>query len=202
MWVVYLILIVLGLALIAGVYFYTRSHPQDAARGERVVSNFPDAGVADVPPRPRPRARIREEPSRASSRTQPAASESRILSLHLRLPDSGLPAATVLDLLRELGFVPGEHQIFHRFDEDGSLLYSVADLFEPGVLHPLGEEARLRGLSFFFESRTGAAAIARLDRMLGAVYECAERLGGHIEDREHHPLTAARELELKLTAAG
>jgi FtsZ-interacting cell division protein ZipA len=120
----------------------------------------------------------------------------------VRLAEAGIPTGTVIEMLARLGFTPGEHQIYHRVDSDGTLLYSVADLFEPGILHPLPEDSRLRGLAFFFAAQPGAEAVARLDRMLGAVHECAERLGGHIEDHEHHPLTAARELELKLAAAG
>ncbi|MGH8427019.1 MAG: cell division protein ZipA C-terminal FtsZ-binding domain-containing protein [Gammaproteobacteria bacterium] len=204
MWILYLILIALGVALVIGIYFYTRSHPPDEpfARDEYSTA-LEEAGSRDELSLTRRRAPVPYERN-AMWPDKPAAAQngSKIFTVTVRLAEAGIPTATVIETLARLGFTPGEHQIYHRIDSDGTPLYSVADLFEPGILHPLPEDSHLRGLAFFFAAQPGAAAVARLDRMLGAVHECAERLGGHIEDREHHPLTAARELELKLTAAG
>lgn len=216
MWILRLVLIVLGVVFIIGVYWYTRRHPPRRKVGEsRIEPAFiPERAVmpeaetvteaAGAPERAamdRPVADPTRTTDRSAVHARGAAGE-ELFALALRLPGEGMPAATVLKTLERLAFEPGERQIYHRPGADGAPLYSVADLFEPGILHPLPEAATLRGLVFFFAAAPGPEASGRFDRMLGAARECAERFGARIEDGSHRPLTAARELELKLAAAG
>lgn len=225
-----IILIILGVAFIVGVYLYTRRHPprRDERREERVEPTFsapevpearrtaapePEAApaappddppAAEPPPQtaqrePEPTERAPDPPRQRAHRTNAHGS---IFSLALRLPGEGVAAPSIQRMLERLEFTPGEQHVYHRLGPDGEPLFTAANLFEPGVLHPLPEDAKLRGLVFFFQAPPGAETSGRFDRMLGAARECAERFGGRVEDSSHRPLTAARELELKLAAAG
>lgn len=212
MWLLRLILIVLGVAFIAGVYWYTRRHPPRAEADEGRIE--PSFAPERVPPTMNAEAAEAAAPGAGADAAAPESGPAGpappasadpgtdIFTLTLRLPGEGAPAAQVLETLARLDFAPGEQQIYHRTGPDGAPLCSAADLFEPGILHPLPEDARLRGLVFFFRASPGPEASGRLDRMLGAARECARRLQGRVEDGSHRPLTAARELELKLAAAG
>jgi len=125
-----------------------------------------------------------------------------IFSLTLRLPREGVEASRLLHHLERLGLVLSEQHIYHRVEADGKVAFSVANLFEPGTLHPLPPDSLVQGLNFFFMDVPCAATSSRFERMLGMAYECARAFNGHIEDDQHRPLTAARELDLKLRAAG
>lgn len=216
-----IVLILLGIAFLVGVYLYTRRHPprRDNADGQRVEPTLTEpprppsteAGTSTTEPEPAPVLEQMPERQEVSSGS-PAASRApgdvhsrprgSIFSLALRLPGDGVSAQSVLRTLERLEFTPGDNHVYHRLGGEGEPLFTAANLFEPGVLHPLPDDAVLRGLVFFFQATPGAEASGRFDRMLGAARECAERFGGRVEDGSHRPLTAARELELKLAAAG
>jgi len=132
----------------------------------------------------------------------PAVREETVFSLALRLPGEGVPAERLVHELQRLGLSLDDRHIYSQPGENGEFVFSVANLFEPGVLDPLPPDARLQGLSFFFMAVPSPSTGSRLDRMLGTAYECARLLGGQLEDMNHRPLTAARELELKMAAAG
>ncbi|MGH8225115.1 MAG: cell division protein ZipA C-terminal FtsZ-binding domain-containing protein [Gammaproteobacteria bacterium] len=210
-----LILIALGLLFIVGLFFYTRRQQSERRRRgteseptlrEPVIriepnwSRRPDsAGTptiipAEVPPLPD------FAPVEKVAGQDTGAREDKIFTLTVQLPDDGVAAEAVTRTLKHLGCKPGVGHIYHSPDAEGQALYSVANLFEPGVLDPIAPEVPLRGLVFFFTARPGTNATLPFGRMLGAARETAERLGGRVQDDGHRPLTAARELELKMAA--
>ncbi|MGH8273735.1 MAG: cell division protein ZipA C-terminal FtsZ-binding domain-containing protein [Gammaproteobacteria bacterium] len=215
MWTLRIILIVIGLLCLVGLYFYTRRHPprgrQRPGRGgdEPAPRIEPDWSALDSST-PEPYVRQKgDEPPRAPSgeaEVKPAAESlsqsppvEKIFTLSVKLPDEGVPATEAFGVLKHLGCTPGADGIYHCFNTSRRSLYSVADLFEPGALDPPSAEY-LRGLVFFFAAPPGPDTATLFDRMLGAARECAHSLGGSVRDAGHHPLTAARELELKLAA--
>ncbi len=236
MWGLRLILILLGAAFVAGVYFYTRRHPPGSRKKERSLQRTEPTIRLDAPSRPVTRAQtqahtgVPRPPERkeyrrqadeskpvpdASIKAEPAAPETDkatedvqahheeiVFSLALRLPGEGIPGERLVHHLERLGLALDERRIYSHAGPDGDPLFSVANLFEPGVLDPLSAGDKLQGLSFFFMAEPSIATGSRFDRMLGTAYECARALGGHLEDMNHRPLTAARELELKLAAVG
>ncbi len=218
MWILRLILILLGIAFILGVYFYTRRNPPRARRAQSVrnessltmqgqsasadVRTEPYVSTPDEIATPFPAAEPEPEMSAAPEETPSESPREHIFSLILRLPREGVEADRLLHHLKRLGLVLNEQHIYHRVEPGGELVFSVANLFEPGTLHPLPPDALLQGLNFFFIGVPSPATSARFDRMLGTAYECARSFGGQLEDAQHRRLTAARELELKLSAAG
>ena len=238
MWGLRLILILLGIACVAGVYLYTRRHPPrsrkevppqrkeptirlDAAR--RPVNRTSQPARETPPPRRESRQQSQGTQGAAAGnpttdtsasrkpvgpdngkaeQAAPAAREEIVFSLALRLPGEGIPAERLLHLLERLGLSLDDRHIYSQADPEGGFAFSVANLFEPGVLDPLPPDSMLLGLSFFFMAVPSPVTGSRLDRMLGTAYECARSLGGRLEDMNHRPLTAARELELKMAAVG
>ncbi len=188
---------------------------------QRPVTRAPQSARTSVPPRRpdsgqptrgtaagRPAPETPGPPKRAgpdkvkTDTVVPAVREEIVFSLALRLPGEGIPAERLLHELQRLGLSLDDRHIYSQAGGDGESVFSVANLFEPGVLDPLPPDSRLQGLSFFFMAVPSPATGSRLDRMLGTAYECARSLGGQLEDMNHRPLTAARELELKMAAVG
>ena len=220
MWTLRLILILLGIAFIAGVYVYTRRHPP-RRRGKEPPRTEPSLTLERTEVA-RPAAAPRREPSvsvsgaGAESRSREAEAEDAdgpakpredkgdqsIFQLALRLPREGVEASRLLPHLERLGLTLDENRIYRRVESDGQVVFNVANLYEPGTLDPLPPDSLLQGLNFFFMGVPSPATSKRFERMLGMAYECARAFGGRLEDARHHPLTAARELELKLHAAG
>jgi FtsZ-interacting cell division protein ZipA len=218
MWILRLILILLGIAFIVGVYLYTRRHPPRPrrtrqARSEPSIALQEVQSVAEIQTEssaPIPDSLLTPvsdpglEPrtSAVSIADPPENDQTNIFSLILRLPREGVEAVRLLRQLERLGLVLNDQHIYHRIETDGESAFSVANLFEPGTLYPLSPDALLQGLNFFFMGVPSSATSVRFDRMLGTAYECVRSFGGQLEDAQHHPLTAARELELKLSAVG
>lgn len=203
MWTLRLFLIALGLLLIIGLYFYTRRQQSQRRRGEKeTTKREPDVrmepGWSRHPTATPPVSDFKPVEERKAPKE--AGGEEKIFTLAVRLPEEGVAAETVTRTLERLGCELGVGHIYHCHGPDGQALYSVANLFEPGVLAPLAPNTSLRGLVFFFTARPGTNATLPFGRMLGAAREAAERLGGRVQDDSHRPLTAARELELKMAA--
>lgn len=231
MWTLRLILILLGIAFIVGVYFYTRRHPprkrgKESSRTEPSLTldrtravrapgaprcepsvTVPRTGPGSVPgggaeaPARVPETKSKPGPTGGREEKDERGEES-IFQLALRLPREGVEASRLLPHLERLGLTPDESHIYRRVESDGQTAFSVANLYEPGTLDSLPPDSRLQGLNFFFLGVPSPATGKRFERMLGMAYECTRAFGGRLEDAQHHPLTAARELELKLCAAG
>jgi FtsZ-interacting cell division protein ZipA len=219
MWILRLILIFLGIAFIVGVYLYTRRYPprprrtrqtrsepsivlqevQLTTEARKTESYVP---IPDEPSMPVPDSGLEPKMLEALVADPIENDQVSIFSLILRLPREGVEAACLLHQLERLGLVLNDQHIYHRIETDGEPAFSVANLFEPGTLHPLSPDALLQGLNFFFMGVPSSATSVRFDRMLGTACECARSFGGQMEDAQHRPLTAVRELELKLSAVG
>ncbi len=172
--------------------------PARESRAQRPEAADSKPAAGDPTPPPETSAPKKNEPGEAV----PPVRKEIVFSLALRLPGEGIPAERLLHQLERLGLVLDDRKIYHQPGQDGESVFSVANLFEPGVLDPLPAGSKLQGLSFFFMAEPSPATGSRFDRMLGTAYECSRALGGRLEDMNHRPLTAARELELKLAAVG
>jgi len=107
----------------------------------------------------------------------------------------------VLHALSRLGCTPSRDGLYRAVNHDRQTLYNVANLFEPGLLDPPPAAERLRGLALFFAGEVERDDTDAFAHMLGAARDLATTLGGVVQDDKHRPLTAARELELKLATS-
>lgn len=218
MWTLRIILILVGIACIAGLYFYMRKHPprrgeegEAASRIEpewRMPSDdrhLPADSDAHTMRKTEPAGAPREQDDTPAPREE-ASGEApgepdRLCMLAVRFPDSGIETGAVLRALNRLGCTPSRDGVYQAVNHDRQTLYNVANLFEPGLLDPPPAAERLQGLAFFFAGRTERDDTDAFDHMLGAARDLVATLGGVVQDDKHRPLTAARELELKLAAS-
>ncbi|MDN5865311.1 MAG: hypothetical protein L0I62_08890, partial [Gammaproteobacteria bacterium] len=209
MWTLRIILIILGVACLAGLYFYMRRHPPHGTReedGPRIEPEWrlpgdekhipswpkpaaePCLGMDDESPvqqkdnRLRPSAEDAIETSVQTPLPPAPAPAEEICALAVRLPDEGVPAQNVQRLLARLGCKPDRRGMYRFAGESKQTLYSIANLFEPGILHPLPEAAPLRGLVFFFTNRPDDDNGHDFDLLLGAARDTAAALGGQVQD--------------------
>lgn len=83
----------------------------------------------------------------------------------------------------------GERDLFHRFDSEGNILFSIAQATESGAfeLDKLGGIV-CRGLVLFMQPDAETAEFV-LEQLLDTAYQLAEDLDGRLEDARRQPLT-------------
>lgn len=82
----------------------------------------------------------------------------------------------------------GSLNLFHRYDEQGKILFSVSQANQTGGfdLDQIGE-INCRGLILFMQPHPDTAQFV-LEDLLNTAYELAEELDGQLEDAKHQPL--------------
>lgn len=219
MWTLRIILILVGIACLVGLYLYMRKHPPRRERDDNAAPriepewrmpsderHLPPAGETQASDNAGGTEAAAKQDSPAardqSSRgKQQSPEQDAIFMLAVKLPEAGVDTQTVLHALRRLGCRPNRDGIYHELNDANQTLYTVANLFEPGLLDPPPAAERLHGLVLFFAKQPERDEAATFDHMLGAARDLAKTLGGEVQDDAHRPLTAARELELKLAAS-
>src|SRR3989338_4580209 len=85
--------------------------------------------------------------------------------------------------------IQGQQGIFHYYDEEGNILFSVAQANETGDfnLDNIGSIA-CQSLVLFLKPQEKNINIA-LEKLLETAYQLAEDLGGQLQDIQHRPLT-------------
>lgn len=204
-----LILIVIGLGFLLWLYRYTKKHPKESSERQastawdpKSISSELDIKVDDSTSQPVAENGLRNLSDRFEQPQSQGDRQGCVLSVSLRFPDGGIDLMAMEDNLSKLGLTLGTDRVYHHVDAAGETAFSVANLYEPGYLSPLPPETAIHGLVFFFSDSPGEKATGRLDRMLGSAHELAHVLDGRLEDSSHHPLTAARTLQLKMRASG
>lgn len=130
------------------------------------------------------------------------SSAGKLFALMLELPNPPAALTEVQDALRATGMSETRNGTFCLRDSAGEMAFQIADWMEPGNLCGDRAERKVTGLALFFQDSPGTDAEQRVDSMIGVGRELAKRLGGQLEDAEHHPLTAAREYEIRIRAIG
>ncbi len=190
------ILLGIGIAVLAGVYLYTRyrdrlplvpsqrrepdlgSLAEDAETEEQ--SPVLEAGSADPDEAPVP----------------PVAAE-KVIALRLIAGNRpGFPGEKLILTLRDIGLRHGRFGIFHYHlgDDDGPVQFSVASLVEPGSfdLSKL-RESSYPGISLFLAFPDAAGGIDAYDKMLEVARALAIRLDGKLLDEQGSALSIQRQ---------
>ncbi len=133
-----------------------------------------------------------------SIRWPPAELPERVLGLRVVSAAGPLPGKAVRQALLAAGLRPGPQQIFHRVDELGNVLASVANLVRPGKLEPDRMDTQsLRGLSLFAVLPGPVPAEQILDDLIDLARMLAGRLNAHVQDEHGQTLDATRIAELR-----
>ena len=197
-----------------------RRPPAAARREPRIEPHF-DAGfepatvATRAEPRlePRPQARIeprlepqREaaepaapEPAPASRSSAPAESprkpqSQKIVAVRVVAPAGGqFTGDRLLEAILADGFTFGRYQIFHRLDEAGRPLVSLASLKEPGTFDPEAMPgAQFRGVALFAVMPGPLPGMRSFDELIVTARALAATLGGQLQDERGSPLSLQR----------
>ena len=133
------------------------------------------------------------------SQTAVEARAQRIVALRVVAP---LPSRFEGSLLQEAlaaeHFEFGRYEIFHKMDESGRPLISLASLREPGTFDPATMAgAAYAGVALFTVLPGPLSAQQAFEQLFAAARSLAATLGGHLQDERGVPLTTQRVQRLR-----
>lgn len=198
-WLIWLLLLA-GLA--AGGYYWYRRHggrnrlPSNWRREpvlERaIVEDLEDdelpGGEADA-------ATAQDPPAKA----EPPPLPEMIVTLRLMARDQGgFPAEQLILALREHGLRHGKYGIFHAHDEFEEVIYSVANLVEPGTFNLAQLRTdRYPGISLFLVMPGPRDPLEAFDSMISLGKSLALEFSGELLDEQGGILSVPRERYLR-----
>jgi len=138
-----------------------------------------------------------------SIRWPPERLPDRVLGLRVAArAGKGLSGQQVRLALQAAGLLHGPQQIFHRVDDDGNVLASVANLLRPGSLNPARMDAQeFRGLSLFSVLPGARPDEQVLEELVQLARLVAGRLGAVVQDEYGQELDAERLTQLRRAVA-
>ena len=167
----------------------------DTWRG-RVEPTFADAETAEMPVRPAAaatRRAVRRRCLRAKLRSPRRVERRKILSLRLAMAPQRIEGAKLLESLLAESLQHGKYDIFHRLHADGSIVFSVASMVEPGTfdLEKMGETL-YPGITMFTQLPGPVPGMHALNELVACARRLQANLGGTLQDERGVPLTVHR----------
>ncbi len=158
-----------------------------------------------------PRTTVQERPAQALEPAAPEPDEDpdsqtavhgraqRIVALRVVAPLPSRFEGTLLqEALRAEGFQFGRYEIFHRMDQAGRPLISLASLREPGTFDPATMAgAAYAGVALFAVLPGPLTAQQAFEQLFSTARALSAKLGGHMQDERGVPLTAQRVVRLR-----
>jgi len=137
--------------------------------------------------------------STQSPEKAPVKSRSKILALRVSAPlPTRFSGAQLLEALRAERLEFGRFDIFHRLDEQGRPVFSLANLLEPGTFDPATmEEGAYPGVALFVVLPGPLPAVEAFDQLVATAKGLAARLGGSLQDERGGWLSAQRIASLR-----
>jgi cell division protein ZipA len=219
------ILLGLGLLLIAGIWWRGARRSAEAPAGGELRQSEPAAALSTSPPAMPIRAGAADwsvsplEPlsiktadfervpmldtplhaDAAPLPKAPARETQKIVTLRVCAPNTiRWTGKQLLAALERQELVYGRHQVFHRKHSNGSSLFCVASLIEPGSFDlALMPDQEFRGVTVFAVLPGAIEPVAIFDALLAAVRGLAESLSGMAQDSKGLPLSPAKAAALR-----
>jgi cell division protein ZipA len=163
----------------------------DTWRG-RVEPTFADAPTEELPVRPEgaPAAPTLSSSEAPQSRR---VERRKILSLRLAIAPQRLEGAKLLETLLAESLEHGKYNIFHRSHADGSAVFSVASIVEPGTFDlEKMPETLYAGLTLFMQLPGPVPGMHALNELVACARRLQQNLGGTLQDERGVPLTVHR----------
>ena len=196
------LLLLFGLLVIAGVYFYSRREktaPRTKRKpGGRVEPRLDSDDAGDESPDDSElvQAEADVDSSNQTSR-QVESVPQKIVTLRLVARDGGSFRGDELVLsLRGIGMRHGKFGIFHRYDggSEDNTVFSAASLVEPGSFDMTNiKEQELPGISLFLILPGPIEGAEAFDMMMTAARTVAQALNGELLDESGSTLSIQRE---------
>jgi cell division protein ZipA len=195
------LLLVVGLFVVAGVYFYTRVQrdrktmetTEETDPVNRVEPSF--GGIEDSPDSDT-FGEVEGEAGKISEAPVPAG-EQKIVTLRVIARNSGAFAGDELVLsLRGIGMRHGKFGIFHRFEgsDEENIIFSAASLVEPGSFDMANiKEQKIPGISLFMVLPGPIDGAEGFDLMITASRALAQTLDAELLDETGSTLSIQRE---------
>lgn len=202
------ILTAIGVALIIGVYLWSRRDRNDDDNG--LERREPHLGARDEPwnaPRETPRARqpgtrahepvagiddaAPQDPATTETAELPPEGEQFIVALRLRARQpEGFDGSSLIKAFSAEGLEYGRFGAFHELDERRRSRFMVASLVEPGSFEiDRMHELTCPGVSMFMVLPGPREPLSALDAMFSCARRLAERLDGEVLDDKGNALT-------------
>jgi len=172
---------------------------EHASTGEtwrgRLEPTFADAPTEELPVRPVSAAAAADAPTLSSSEAPQSRRIERrkILSLRLAMAPQRIEGAKLQEALVAESLQHGKYGIFHRLHPDGSIVFSVASMVEPGAfeLEKMGE-ALYPGVTMFTQLPGPVPGMHALNELIACARRLQANLGGTLQDERGVPLTVHR----------
>jgi cell division protein ZipA len=192
------LLLLFGILVIAGVYFYSRRErdkpAQEQIDNSRVSPTIGSTGIDPAESTPDTTADIEADDSADDKRGD---SPQKIVTLRLIARDSGaFRGDEVILSLRGIGLRHGKFGIFHRFDgtDENKTIFSAASLVEPGSFDLANiKEQEIPGISLFLVLPGPTDGVEAFDSMVEAARALAQGLDGELLDESGSTLSIQRE---------
>jgi len=139
------------------------------------------------------------ESSAVSSKANKTPAEARIIAMHI-LASNGEKFAgpDILSAVMRAGLQFGDLGIFHRHDEQGATLFSLANAIEPGTFDLAAmDELATPALLLIMQLPGPFSATSAFDLMLESAQDISESLGGRLCDERRSVLTKQAIEELR-----
>jgi len=192
------LLLLSGLLVVAGVYFYSRreraKEEEQESSPERLEPALGDDSLA-------PPADAESAGATDDEDAEDAVAEQKIVTVRLVARDKGTFRGDQLVLsLRGIGMRHGKFGIFHRYEgtDEDDVVFSVASLAEPGTFNlPNIKEQRIPGISMFMVLPGPMGGAESFDLMMTAARALSQALHAELLDESGSTLSIQRERYLR-----
>ena len=163
----------------------------------RVEPTFADAPTEELPVRPAgaPGSPAAAAPTLSSSEAPQSRRVERrkILSLRLAVAPQKMEGGKLQEALLAESLQHGKYSIFHRLHGDGTIVFSVAAMVEPGTfdLEKMGETL-YPGITMFTQLPGPVPGMHALNELVACARRLQANLGGTLQDERGVPLTVHR----------
>ncbi|HKQ15163.1 MAG TPA: cell division protein ZipA C-terminal FtsZ-binding domain-containing protein [Steroidobacteraceae bacterium] len=162
----------------------------------RLEPTFADAPTEELPVHPAPTpAPAAAAPTLSSSEAPQARRVERrkILSLRLASSPQRIEGAKLMESLLAESLQHGKYSIFHRVHSDGTIIFSVASMVEPGSFDlEKMNETLYTGITMFTQLPGPVPGMHALNELVACARRLQANLGGTLQDERGVPLTVHR----------
>jgi FtsZ-interacting cell division protein ZipA len=176
----------------------TAEIPSPEARTERsarFVSPAPDV-KADVEEANEQRSESESIAPTLSSGDAPVpkrVEKRKILSLRLAASPHRIEGGRLLEVMLAEELQHGKYGIFHRVHQDGTSIFSVASMVEPGSFDPDAMQSiQYPGVTLFAQLPASVPGMHALNELIACARRLQQSLGGTLQDDRGIPLTVHR----------
>jgi len=178
---------------------YARIEPTFGEDRETAELPARDLEALQAPSTPPSQAVAADGPTLSLSNTPPPRRIERrkIIALRLASPQR-LPGAQLQVAFETESLVHGKYDVFHRLDEHGVAIFSVASMVEPGTfdVEKMPHE-HYSGITLFAQLPGPVAGLDAFNELLACSRRLHTTLGGTLQDDRGVPLTIHRVERLK-----